>query len=93
MITGCWIDRWKGKEVSRVYVCVCVQLIDSLLWKEREKSERKREEDLDAFSELHNSQGVWAVLLSTHSDKLSLHTGRKKEAENVKRGWGRSEPW
>lgn len=30
-------------------VCVCVQLIDSLLWKEREKSEWKREEDLDAF--------------------------------------------
>lgn len=74
-------------------VCVCVQLIDSLLWREREKSEWKREEDLGAFfSELHNSQGVWAVLWSTHSDKLSLHPSRK-EAQSVKNGWGGSEPW
>ena len=69
-------------------VCVCVRLIDSLLWKEREKSERKREEDLDAFSELHNSRGVWAVLWSTHSDKLSLHPGEEERDRESEEGLG-----
>lgn len=91
MITGCWIDRWKGEEVC-MHACVCVQLIDSLLWKEREKSERKREEDLDAFSEHHNSWGVWGVLWSARSDRLSLHPGRKKEREKEE-GLGQVRPW
>lgn len=84
MITGCWIDRGKGKEMSRVYVCVCVQLIDSLLWKEGEKrvKERERKTLVLFFPELHNSRGVWAVLWSSHSDKLSLHPGWKKESES-----------
>lgn len=87
MITGFWIDRGKGEEVSRVCVWVCMHVCVGIwlicCFEKREKSERKRK-DLDAFSELHNSRGVWAVLWSTHSDKLSLHPGlgRKRQPES-----------
>ncbi len=43
MITGCWIDRWKGKEVSRVYVCVCVYSWLILCFEKREKRVNGRE--------------------------------------------------
>lgn len=50
MITGCWIDRWKGEGVSHLHACKCVCTADWFFaLKKREKSEWKREEDLDAF--------------------------------------------
>lgn len=67
-----------------MYVCVCTADWFSALKRGRKKSEGKREEDLGAFFSLSSTivRGVWAVLWSSHTDKLSLHPGWKKESES-----------
>lgn len=90
MITGCWIDRWKGKEVSRVYVCVCTADWFSALKRERKEWTKEKKTLIVSLSSTIGGGSETYCGAPTVTSCHSILVGRKRQRERER---GREWSW